>query len=354
MNRKALLEVKNLRLSVSTHQGQADILDGINFSLREGKVTCLVGESGCGKSITSLSIMGLQRPLVATKNNTINASGEILFQGKNLLLRSDKQMESLRGDQVAMIFQEPMTSLNPVLTIGEQLAEAVRTHNEDLSSDKVRERVNQTLEKVNISGEERFDEYPFQLSGGMRQRIMIAMSLINSPKLLIADEPTTALDVTVQAQILSLIKDLQKEHQSSILFITHDLGVVAEIADDVIVMYGGQVVESGPVETVFNDPQHPYLIGLLNSIPNFDEKQKRLQTIPGMVPSVISMPKGCRFQTRCPFSHEKCNDKPPSIQHELNHQSYCWLTPLEENLDLSQLDIESDQNIYMEGNTHDV
>ncbi|WP_372882142.1 ABC transporter ATP-binding protein [Psychromonas sp.] len=337
MERNTLLEVKDLRLSVNTHQGQANILDGVNFCLREGKVTCLVGESGCGKSITSLTIMGLQHPLATNKQNYLQASGEILFQGENLLTKSDKQMEALRGEQIAMVFQEPMTSLNPVLTIGEQLSEAVRTHAPHLSETDIKQKVSTTLEKVNISGQDRFDEYPFQLSGGMRQRIMIAMALINDPKLLIADEPTTALDVTVQAQILNLLKDLQTDHQSSILFITHDLGVVAEIADDVIVMYGGQIVESGPVEEIFRDPQHPYLIGLLNSIPHFGEKLTRLQTISGMVPSVIAMPEGCRFQTRCPFVTDKCTAAPIPVNHISGHVSHCWFTPLEDNFDLHNL-----------------
>jgi len=345
MKGNLLLEVKKLRLSVNTHQGAADILDGVNFSLRKGKVTCLVGESGCGKSITSLTIMGLQHPLLKNNKNALQASGEILFQGENLLDKSDAQMELLRGDQIAMIFQEPMTSLNPVLTIGEQLSEAIRTHDKQLSDIEVRERVIVTLEKVNIAGNDRFNEYPFQLSGGMRQRIMIAMALINEPQLLIADEPTTALDVTVQAQILTLLKDLQSKHESSILFITHDLGVVAEIADDVIVMYGGQIVESGPVEEIFRDPQHPYLIGLLNSIPHIGQKLERLQTIPGMVPSVISMPTGCRFQTRCPFVNEKCVTPPPSVSHHFNHKSHCWLTPLEDNFNLPSSPSTADQDL---------
>lgn len=338
MDRSALLEIKNLRLSVNTHQGKANILDGVNFNLREGKVTCLVGESGCGKSITSLTIMGLQHPLTKSNQSVLQADGDILFQGENLLTKNDKQMERLRGDQIAMIFQEPMTSLNPVLSIGEQLSEAIRTHDAKASEDEIRKKVNKTLEKVNISGEDRFNEYPFQLSGGMRQRIMIAMALINNPKLLIADEPTTALDVTVQAQILNLLKDLQSKHQSSILFITHDLGVVAQIADDVIVMYGGQIVEQGTSEEIFSDPQHPYLIGLLNSIPHFGEQLEKLQTIPGMVPSAINMPQGCRFKTRCPFVSEKCATRPPSVSHSLNHQSHCWFTPLEDNFHLSSSD----------------
>ncbi len=329
-----LLKVQDLRLSVSTHQGQAKILDGVSFSLRKGKVTCLVGESGCGKSITSLAIMGLQHPLTKSSRGKLVASGEIIFQQQNLLQLSDEEMESLRGEQIAMVFQEPMTSLNPVLTIGEQLAEAVRTHHSELPAADIEKKVLQTLEKVNISGEGRLEEYPFQLSGGMRQRIMIAMALINDPQLLIADEPTTALDVTVQAQILKLMKDLQDAHDASILFITHDLGVVAEIADDVVVMYGGRVVESGPVADVFRDPQHPYLIGLLNSIPRIGEKTARLQTIHGMVPPVTAMPQGCRFRTRCPFACEQCQQVPPQTEHGKGHYSHCWFTPLEKHFSL--------------------
>lgn len=329
MEQEPLLDVRDLRLSVNTHRGEASILDGVSFTLREGKVTCLVGESGCGKSVTSLTVMGLQQPLASGKS-PLRASGEIRFQGENLLTLTDAQMEAKRGNQIAMVFQEPMTSLNPVLTIGEQLAEAVRTHRPQLTQQEVEAKVLSTLEKVNISGQGRLNEYPFQLSGGMRQRIMIAMALINDPKLLIADEPTTALDVTVQAQILKLMKNLQEEHQASILFITHDLGVVAEIADDVIVMYGGRVVESGPVEEVFRDPQHPYLIGLLNSIPRIGERRDTLQTIRGMVPPVTAMPSGCRFRTRCPFAAEKCAELPPAVTHHDTHVSHCWFTPLEQ------------------------
>lgn len=334
MEQKPLLEVRDLRLSVNTHQGRASILDGVSFQLREGKVTCLVGESGCGKSITSLTIMGLQHPLTSSKKNQLQASGEILFQGEDLLLLNDAQMEAKRGQQLAMVFQEPMTSLNPVLTIGEQLSEAVRTHNPDLSAQKIEDKVLHTLEKVNISGHGRLNEYPFQLSGGMRQRIMIAMALINDPKLLIADEPTTALDVTVQAQILKLMTELQDHHQASILFITHDLGVVAEIADDVIVMYGGHVVESGPVEEIFRDPQHPYLIGLLNSIPRIGEGCEKLQTIKGMVPPVTAMSSGCRFRSRCPFANTQCEQVPPTRKHKSGHESHCWFTPLEKHFSL--------------------
>ncbi|MZI94037.1 ATP-binding cassette domain-containing protein [Vibrio sp. CAIM 722] len=329
MDQEPLLDVQDLYLSVQTHQGQAHILDGVSFSLRKGKVTCLVGESGCGKSVTSLTIMGLQHPLVKAKNKGLSAQGRIMFQQQNLLEYSDEQMETLRGNQIAMVFQEPMTSLNPVHTIGEQLSEAVRTHHAELSEQEIEAKVLSTLEKVQISGAGRLDEYPFQLSGGMRQRVMIAMALINDPKLLIADEPTTALDVTVQAQILKLVKELQQEHDASILFITHDLGVVAEVADDVVVMYGGHVVESGPVEEVFRDPQHPYLIGLLNSIPRIGEKKAELETISGMVPPVTNMPQGCRFNTRCPFANEQCQKKPPQHDHQNGHQSHCWFTPLE-------------------------
>lgn len=331
MDQEPLLDVRDLYLSVQTHQGQAHILDGVSFSLRKGKVTCLVGESGCGKSVTSLTIMGLQHPIVKGKRTALTATGEILFQQQNLLDLTDQEMESLRGNQIAMVFQEPMTSLNPVLTIGEQLAEAVRTHHPELAESDIETKVLATLEKVQISGQGRLDEYPFQLSGGMRQRIMIAMALINEPQLLIADEPTTALDVTVQAQIVTLMKDLQDAHQASILFITHDLGVVAEIADDVVVMYGGHVVESGPVEQVFRDPQHPYLIGLLNSIPRIGEKKSSLETIKGMVPPVTKMPQGCRFNTRCPFATGQCQQKPPRQDHQAGHSSHCWFTPLEKH-----------------------
>ncbi len=323
---EAVLAVRGLDLSIDTHQGKAHILKIISFDLSAGKTTCLVGESGCGKSVTSLTIMGL------IQGHGLQLDGQILFEGQDLLQLSESELVQMRGNRMAMIFQEPMTSLNPVLTIGDQLTEAVLAH-ADISADEAKERAIKVLETVHMpSAEARMSEYPHQLSGGMRQRVMIAMGLINQPSLLIADEPTTALDVTVQAQILTLIRELQQNTRTAVLLITHDLGVVANVADDVVVMYAGEIVEQGPVKQIFEDPQHPYTLGLLSAIPRIGETREELPTIMGSVPPVTEMVAGCRFSPRCPFAHEQCSETPPRQSHGSGHHSRCWYTPLEQRL----------------------
>lgn len=306
-----LLEVKNLKTQFKTDDGEFYAVDDVSFHLEKGKTLGIVGESGCGKSVTSLSIMRL----IPNPPGKI-ASGEILFNGKNLLNLSEEEMRKIRGNDIAMIFQEPMTSLNPVFTIGNQIGEAIALHQKNLSRHDVR---NKTIEMLKLVGipepDKRVDEYPHQLSGGMRQRVMIAMALSCNPELLIADEPTTALDVTIQAQVLELIRKLQKEFQASMILITHDLGVVAETCDNVAVMYAGKIVEYGTVEDIFYRPRHQYTKGLLNSIPHFEtgHKRERLETIKGLVPSMFNLPKGCRFSERCPVAQDNCRAKIPAL-----------------------------------------
>lgn len=316
-----LLEVKNLKTYFYTDEGVVKSVDDVSFDVEKGKTLGIVGESGCGKSITSLSIM----QLVETPPGKI-VGGEIIYQGENLLEKNKDQMRKIRGGEIAMIFQEPMTSLNPVFTVGKQIMEALRLHT-DLDKEKAKERAIEMLKLVKIPlPEKRFNEYPHQLSGGMRQRVMIAMALSCNPKLLICDEPTTALDVTIQAQILDLMNQLKKETGTSILFITHDLGVVAEVCDDVAVMYCGRVVERGDVKTIFANPSHPYTKGLLGSIPRLGDAGKELKSIPGNVPNPKYMPKGCKFEPRCPYASEKCREEEPGFfQIEEGHISRCWL-----------------------------
>lgn len=321
-----LLEVKNLKTGFRTDDGHFLAVDDVSFSVEKGKTLGIVGESGCGKSVTSLSIMRLiQSP------GQIEG-GEILFDGQSLLKKSDDDMRAIRGNDISMIFQEPMTSLNPVFTCGEQIEEAVRLHQKGLSKEQVTKRAIEMLRLVGIpSPEKRHSEYPHQLSGGMRQRVMIAMAISCNPKLLIADEPTTALDVTIQAQILDLMRKLQKEFQAGMILITHDLGVVAEMCNEVAVMYAGKVVEYGTVEDIFYRPQHPYTKGLLNSIPHFESGQRleKLQTIPGLVPSLLHLPKGCRFRDRCQYAVEQCQTVHPPLEPVKNrkteiHQVACY------------------------------
>lgn len=304
-----LLEVKNLVTSFSIGAHEFNAVDDCSFAVRKGKTLGIVGESGCGKSVTSLSIMRL----IPTPPGKIK-SGQIMFEGQNLLELNEEDMRQLRGNKISMIFQEPMTSLNPVFTIGDQISEVFRIHR-GKTKKEARELSIEMLRKVKIpSPEVRIDEYPHQLSGGMRQRVMIAIALACQPKLLIADEPTTALDVTIQAQILELMNELQREHDMSTILITHDLGVVAETCDDVVVMYGGKIVERATVEQLFNAPKHPYTLGLLESIPRLGVKQKRLKTIPGIVPSLGRFPQGCRFQDRCPFVTSACKTEAPTLR----------------------------------------
>jgi len=321
----ALLEVRDLRTYFDTERGLFRAVDGISFRVERGKTVGLVGESGCGKSVTSLSVMGL----VPMPPGRID-SGEILFEGRDLLKLPPEERRRLRGSKMSMIFQEPMTSLNPVHSIGRQIVEAIRAHT-DLSPNKARDRAIEMLELVRIpSAASRYDDFPFRMSGGMRQRVMIAMALACNPALLIADEPTTALDVTIQAQVLELLRDLQRRLGMAILIITHDLGVIAEIADEVVVMYAGQIVESAAVAALFADPQHPYTIGLLGSIPRLDAERARLATIEGVVPSAHNQPRGCRFSPRCPFADRRCREEPPPLREiDAGHQVACWKAPVE-------------------------
>jgi len=304
-----LLEVKNLKTYFFTDGGVVKAVDDVSFDVEKGKTLGIVGESGCGKSITSLSIM----QLVAMPPGKI-VDGEILYNGENLLNKSKDEMRKIRGGEIAMIFQEPMTSLNPVFTIGQQITEAILIHT-DLDKAKAKERAIEMLKLVKIPlAEKRFNEYPHQLSGGMRQRVMIAMALSCNPHLLICDEPTTALDVTIQAQILELINELKNKLGTSVMMITHDLGVIAEVADDVMVMYAGKVVEYGTADEIFESPLHPYTVGLMDCIPKLtDEDGKQLNVIEGMVPSPDRMPAGCYFCPRCPEAKKICQEKMPEV-----------------------------------------
>lgn len=321
-----VLSVKNL--SVQFRDVPVNTVDDVSFAIEKGKTLCLVGESGCGKSVTSLAIMGLL-PQKAARIT----SGEAVFGGQDMLKLRRTAQEHIRGNRMAMIFQEPMTSLNPVFTVGEQVAEVVRRHRQ-VNHAEARQRALEMFKRVRIpSPQKRLDEYPHQLSGGMRQRVMIAMALANDPELLIADEPTTALDVTIQAQILKLMRDLQRETGAALLLITHDLGVVAEVADHVAVMYAGQVVEQGTVGDIFRDPQHPYTLGLMGSMPSVGPKSGRLTTIKGSVPPPHALPKGCRFATRCPFADRHCHAViPPLTRGPDGHNWACHKAPLEEHV----------------------
>jgi peptide/nickel transport system ATP-binding protein len=314
-----LLDVKNLQLSIRKLGKETKILDGITFSVNKGETLGIVGESGCGKSITSLSIMKLL-PENATLEGSIELAGETISK------YTKKQMEKIRGNQISMIFQEPLTSLNPLHTIGKQIKESLLLHTK-LNRKERRLRAIHLLKEVGLPrAEEIVDEYPHQLSGGMRQRVMIAIAMACSPQLLICDEPTTALDVTVQAQILDLMNKLKRENDMSIIMITHDLGVVAEVCDRVVVMYAGKVVEEATVEELFANPKHPYTQGLLNSIPRLGAKRQRLGSIPGTVPSPDDMPAGCRFADRCSEVMDLCrNVSPQFIEVGHNHYSACWL-----------------------------
>ncbi|TLX53617.1 dipeptide ABC transporter ATP-binding protein DppD [Stutzerimonas nosocomialis] len=302
----------------------ANVVDGLSFEVSAGRTLAIVGESGCGKSVTSLALMGLLP--AGTEVSVARAD----FQGRPLLELDEAERRDLRGNRLAMIFQEPMTSLNPAFTVGEQIAEGVMRH-QGLSPRRARERALSMLEKVRVpDAAKRLDAYPHELSGGMRQRVMIAIALANDPSLIIADEPTTALDVTIQAQILSLIAALQADTGTAMILITHDLGVVAEVADDVVVMYAGRVVESGPVQALFDDPQHPYTVGLMGSMPSMGAREARLATIEGRVPTPAEMPEYCRFASRCPFAVEACRaQRPPLVEVTPGHFAACLRVPLE-------------------------
>ena len=319
-----LLEVKNLSTHFSVEGGEFCAVDGVSFALEPGRTLGIVGESGCGKSVTALSIMGL----VPQPPGRI-AGGQILFDGVDLLTLPPAQLRALRGDRISMIFQEPMSSLNPAFTVGDQIAEVLLRHRK-YSRKEARDRAIELLRRVRIpSPELRYGDHPHRLSGGMRQRVMIAMALACSPKLLIADEPTTALDVTIQAQILDLMRLLREETGTAIILITHDLGVVAELADDVAVMYAGRIVEHASVARIFSEPQHPYTIGLLGSIPRLHLEQARLAAIEGQVPGPFSAGTGCRFEPRCPFAVERCRAEDPLLfDIHKAHQAACWKAPL--------------------------
>lgn len=306
-----LLQVRNLATEFTTDQGIARALDDISFDLQAGETLGIVGESGCGKSVTALSMLRLL-PQPAGKI----VAGQVTFDSTELLRISIDEMHDIRGNRIAMIFQEPMTALNPVYRIGRQLNETLTLHHPKMGKTDVNEASIEMLRRVGISApERRMKEYPHQLSGGMRQRVMIAIALLCHPQVLIADEPTTALDVTIQAQILQLLRDLQQESGMAIMFITHDLGVIAEMCDRVLVMYGGRIIEQASVSTIFNNPRHPYTRGLIRSIPRLDTEPKQtLSTIPGMVPSLFDYPVGCRFQNRCEFTADICRQQVPGLE----------------------------------------
>jgi len=317
-----LLEVKNLATYFFTPEGVVKAVDDISYDLEEGEILGLVGESGCGKSVSALSLMRL------IQNPGKNVAGEVIFDGKDLLSLSDKEMRSIRGKDMSMIFQEPMTSLNPVLTVGRQLTEALQLHM-GMDKKQATDRAGELLLMVGIpEGSTRLRDYPHQFSGGMRQRVMIAMALSCNPKMLIADEPTTALDVTIQAQILELVQQLGKELGTSVLIITHNLGVVARYADRVNVMYAGKIIERGTAREIYGNPRHPYTIGLLASVPRLDEARKEmLQPIDGMPPDLIELPQGCSFRARCKYAIDRCaTEIPPLVEVSEGHTSACWVS----------------------------
>lgn len=322
---KKVLEVRNLKTHFFTDKGVVKAVDGVNFDLYEGKTLGIVGESGCGKSITSMSILKL-----IDKNGKI-VEGSIMYGDKDIVQLPVDEMRKIRGNEISMIFQEPMTSLNPVFRIGDQIIESIKLH-QDLSKQEAHDKAVNMLKLVGIPRAERVVyDYPHQLSGGMRQRAMIAMALACDPKVLIADEPTTALDVTIQAQILSLMNDLKEKTNTAIMLITHDLGVVAQMADDVIVMYSGKVVESAEVKELYGNPKHPYTQGLLESIPDLKSEKKRLNSIEGVVPNPMELPKGCYFAPRCKFAMDKCWQEEPGVyfidkdKNGETHQVKCFL-----------------------------
>ena len=320
---QTILDVHNLSISFQSEEhGPLRAVDDINFSLKKGETLGIVGESGCGKTVTALALMRLL-PLPAGSID----NGEVIFGGKDILALSIKEMFQIRGRKIAMIFQEPMTALNPVKTVGKQIAEVYELHFPEMSKSEIVQSSIKMLTRVGIPLPSlRLKEYPYQLSGGMRQRVMIAMALAGKPEILIADEPTTALDVTIQSQILDLIKDIQKENNMSVILITHNLGIVAQVCDRVLVMYAGQIAEKANVMDLFKNPTHPYTIGLLHSIPKLDHPSKTpLKTIKGMVSHLMDMPKGCRFQNRCPYVKDRCYLKPPPLEIcAPEHQTACY------------------------------
>jgi peptide/nickel transport system ATP-binding protein len=325
---RPVLEVAGFSLKFSRDVNVPNLVDDVSLAVNAGETLCIVGESGCGKSVTSLALMGL---LPSPPANIV--AGTAMFDGRDLLKLSERELADVRGNRMSMIFQEPMTSLNPAFTVGHQIAECVARHR-GLARAEARAEALAMLRLVRIPAPEtRLDAYPHELSGGMRQRVMIAMALANRPKLLIADEPTTALDVTIQAQVLSLVRNLQAETGTAMILITHDLGVVAEVADHVAVMYAGRIVEYGPVAEIFDDPQHPYTIGLMGAIPSVGRREGQLATIRGSVPAPERMSKGCRFAPRCPFAQARCIDAvPPDKLVGGTHRVACWVAPVETSI----------------------
>src|SRR5450631_79805 len=320
------LRVRDLSVRFVTRERTVRAVEGVSFEVKPGEVVGLVGESGCGKSVTSLAILGLQEKPAG------RLTGSIQLGESELVGMPESGLRKIRGNRISMIFQDPQTSLNPYLRIGEQLGEVLELHR-GLRGVAARARMLEILSQVGIPGEERLRAYPHQLSGGMRQRVCIAMALLCDPELLIADEPTTMLDVTIQAQILDLLRSLRQETGTAIILITHDLGVVAELADDVVVMYAGRIVERASVAALFAEPQHPYTVGLLGSIPRLDIEQERLAAIEGQVPNPLAPVTGCRFHPRCPFVIERCrHEDPPLFDLGSGHASACWRAPLNENM----------------------
>jgi peptide/nickel transport system ATP-binding protein/oligopeptide transport system ATP-binding protein len=320
-----LLEVTDLKVSFATEDGVVSAVDGVSFSVHAGEVVAIVGESGSGKSVTSMTLMGL------TRGHNARFEGTAMFAGRDLISASDAELRRIRGGDIAMVFQDPMSSLDPVYRVGHQIVEQIRTHDRTISKPAAHDRAVELMERVGVPhARERLRSYPHEFSGGMRQRVMIAMALSCSPKLLIADEPTTALDVTIQAQILEELRQLRAESGAGIILVTHDLGVVADVADRIVVMYAGRVVEQGTLEELFYDPLHPYTWGLLGSITRVDsDRSQRLPAIGGSPPSLLRPPQGCHFRPRCPHAFDKCTEVPPlkaGIEAALDHLDRCWLT----------------------------
>jgi peptide/nickel transport system ATP-binding protein len=321
-----LLEVSDLKVSFETEDGTVKAVDGVSFAVRAGEVVAVVGESGSGKSVTAMTLMGL------TRGPNARFEGAATFAGRDLVAASEEELRRIRGGDIAMVFQDPMSSLDPVYRIGDQIVEQIRAHDDEISKAAALDRAVELMERVGVpNARARLRSYPHEFSGGMRQRVMIAMALSCSPRLLIADEPTTALDVTIQAQILEELRQLRADTGAGIILVTHDLGVVADIADRVVVMYAGRVVEQGTLDELFYDPQHPYTWGLLGSITRVDgDRSKRLPAIPGTPPSLLRPPKGCHFRPRCPHAFEKCTEEPPlaaQVKSNPEHLDRCWLEP---------------------------
>ncbi len=321
-----LLEVQDLRVSFRTEDGVVQAVDGVSFGIERGEVVAIVGESGSGKSVTAMTLMGL------TRGPNTHFEGAAMFDGEDVIAASEEELRRIRGAQIAMVFQDPLSSLDPVYRVGDQIVEQIRVHDKDISKAAAMERAAELMERVGIPrASDRLRSYPHEFSGGMRQRVMIAMALSCSPKLLIADEPTTALDVTIQAQILDELRKLREETNAGIILVTHDLGVVADIADRIVVMYAGRVVEQGTLDEIFYDPQHPYTWGLLGSITRIDrDRSERLPAIPGLPPSLLRPPKGCHFRPRCPHAFERCTEVPDlagRLPDAPAHLDRCWLEP---------------------------